>query len=195
MFLRLATQFLFHSKLVCIDIFSALEPIPQLSIDACVPDAFDLTYPAGLYGIISEEEFHESINRINQAIVPSGWWTVLQFFYLFVSICGLALTITTAVISKQLGIPWYPPVGAGLLVNTSMMTCSAFTSYWTSLRVLSKMKIAIAAESEIYSSRLSNPCNWRVGEKDDGFERERSCGETKPCPGVSLFFKTNQRQN
>ncbi|CAF1145213.1 unnamed protein product [Rotaria sordida] len=129
----------------------------------CLKAEFDSTYPIHLNGIISQDEFRESIHRINRTIPSNRILIILGIgFGLFVvggMICFIVGGVT-AVKSHRNGFP--PLVGVGIaLITLGMMIftigCCIVQSQYTK-----RLRQAIAEESIKYSSRSTTPCSWRL---------------------------------
>jgi hypothetical protein len=124
---------------------------------------FDSTYPIHLNGIISQEEFRDSIQRINRSISLSIAFLVLAIVFGLSMIGGVICFIVggvTAANSYSFGFPAL--IGVGIAITTIGSIIFSVGCCTVQLRRASRMRQAIAAESMKYSSRSPTPCSWRL---------------------------------
>jgi hypothetical protein len=130
----------------------------------CVKAEFDSTYPIHLNGIISQNEFRESINRINRTISSTKILGILGILFVLTPIVGIILCIVggiTAVNSiDRFGFPVLIGVGIGIFAFGPIIFMIGFCTI--QFKLVAKMRQAIAEESMKYSSRSSTPCSWRL---------------------------------
>jgi hypothetical protein len=82
-------------------------------------EEFDSTYPTHLNGIISQDEFRESIGRINRIMSPNSDSKVLAVILILIIIIGLILIITGKGTAMESGRSGYSPlvlIGVGIIV-------------------------------------------------------------------------------
>jgi hypothetical protein len=123
----------------------------------------DSTYPVHLNGIISQDEFRESINRINHANSSSGVLTILCIFLTLGAIGGVILLITSIESTNKHDHNehfYFAPVGIILLAFVGFFSIFACAVVYS--RRERRMRKAIAEESMKYSSRSPIPCSWRL---------------------------------
>jgi hypothetical protein len=130
---------------------------------SCVKSEFDSTYPIHLNGIISQDEFRESINRINRTISSTKILGILGILFALTIIVGIILCIVggvTAANSNRFEFPALIGVGIGIIAFGPiifMIGCCTIQ-----FKRVAQMRQAIAEESMKYSSRSSTPCSWRL---------------------------------
>jgi len=124
---------------------------------------FDSTYPIHLNGIISQNEFQESINKINRTISSNKLLILLGIVFgacvIGGMICFIVGGITTAN-SRTFGFPALVGAGIGMTSLGSLIFgigCCLIQS-----RRSTRMRQAIAEESKKYSSKSPTPCSWRL---------------------------------
>ena len=144
--------------------------LPRLSLNffdhhsgGCCKAGYDTTYSAHLTGVISQSEFRESIDNINNSRA-SRTPTVICFVIFFLCIIGgIVLFIVggvTASGTAKYGFPVSVGVGMGVFgfgmhfLIVSLCISAAINS--------GRLQKAVARESEKYSSRSPTPCSWRV---------------------------------
>ncbi|CAF2750373.1 unnamed protein product [Rotaria sp. Silwood2] len=125
--------------------------IPIINIGCC-KSKFDSTYPIHLNGIISQEDFHESITRINRTISSNK---ILIFFSIAFGLCIMGGIIVLHYLSYE-----YLKIGIILIISGSILF--GIGCYIIKLQHIRRMRHAIAKESIIYSSRSPIPCSWRL---------------------------------
>jgi hypothetical protein len=127
---------------------------------------FDSTYPIHLNGIISRDEFQESINRINHALVSFKTYLIITWV-IFALTLGGGITCsvvggTVAAINNSVTSVFYVllAVGTGLTTFGSIFFAIGYCIIYS--QRLARMRQAVARESVKYSSRSSIPCSWRL---------------------------------
>ncbi|CAF1373109.1 unnamed protein product [Adineta steineri] len=129
----------------------------------CLKAEFDSTYPIHLNGIINQNEFQESIHKINRTIASSKILLIVGVVLILTFIIGIILFIVggvTAANNVRRGFPALVGVGMGIIMS-GMIFC--FIACCTlQLRRAETMRQAIAEESRKYSSRSPIPCSWRL---------------------------------
>ena len=137
---------------------------PSLNLsEGCWSVQFDSTYPIQLNGIISQFEFHESIDYINRAIASKRPFIIWAIIFAVCILGGMGLFIAggvTSAMSRSSGFPILVIVGF-VLFGLGMIFTTAFCCI-AQRRRLNRLQEAIARESEKYSRRSSAPCSWRL---------------------------------
>ncbi len=127
---------------------------------------FDSTYPNHLNGIISQDEFRESINRINHAfssfkIYIIICWTVFALTIadgvVFFVIAGLVPSINYSITSG-----FYVLIGFGMALITFGSIFFGVGYYIIYAKRITRMRQAATKESMKYSSKSPIPCSWRL---------------------------------
>ncbi|CAF0953832.1 unnamed protein product [Adineta steineri] len=125
--------------------------IPMINIGCC-KSKFDSTYPIHLNGIITKEDFHESISRINHTILSN------KIFIFLLIIFGLSM-MTEIMILHYLSYEFFT---IGIILSISGSILFGIVFYIIKLQRIRRMRHAIAKESMIYSSKSPIPCSWRL---------------------------------
>ena len=125
---------------------------------------FDPTYPIHLHGIISPDEFRESINRINRAISSNKILIFLGAIFVLSMIGGMIFFIAGGITTTSFRKYGFSPLLAvGIAISTIGSMVFAFGCIVIQLRRLARMRRVVAEESARYSSRSPIPCSWRLG--------------------------------
>ena len=129
----------------------------------CCKAEFDATFPAPLNGIITPDEFRESIGNIN-ATSGSRVPIMIAALILAVSfIAGVALVIAGGVTAATSGSSGFPVlVGVGMGVLFLGMIVSIVVCCVVQVKAATRLQEAIAQESAKYTSRSSKSCSWRL---------------------------------
>ncbi|CAF3878292.1 unnamed protein product [Rotaria sordida] len=125
--------------------------IPMINIGCC-KSKFDSTYPIHLNGIISKEDFHESISRINRTILSNK-------ILIFLSIIFCLSIMVGIIIFHHLSYEFLT-IGIILIISESILLIIG--CYIIKLQRIRRMRHAISKESMIYSTRSPIPCSWRL---------------------------------
>ncbi|CAF4914524.1 unnamed protein product [Rotaria sp. Silwood1] len=125
--------------------------IPMINIGCC-KSKFDSTYPIHLNGIISKEDFHKSISKINRTISSNKILICLSIIFCLSIISGIMLLYHFSYEFRTIGII--------VIIFGSILFGIGW--YTIKLRCIRQMRHAIAEESKIYSSRSPIPCSWRL---------------------------------
>ncbi len=129
----------------------------------CLKAEFDSTYPVHLNGIISQDEFQESINKINRTITSNKILIILAIVFASSVIGGIIFFIVggvTTTNSRGYGFPALVGVGIGVTVFGSLFF--SIGCCIIQFRRATRIRQAIAEESMKYSSRSPIPCSWRL---------------------------------
>lgn len=157
-------------------------------VDENKTEQFDSTYPQELNGIINEQQFGQSIDRINKTISTrhsSICCKVFTTIFVALVLTGVATSITmTRVVFGHPRFLWID-VGPGFLLFTGFCLCLRKCCIFIHLFTI--LKKAINEESEKYSSRSNNRCIWRLAKPKDGFKPVDSSSLHKFIPGVTSF--------
>jgi hypothetical protein len=123
---------------------------------------FDSTYPIRLNGIISQDEFRESIHRINHSLSSRKISTPCIVIFIMIIIAGIGSMVGgfTSIFSDT---PTFAPlIGVGIILTIFGATVMLFGCATVSLRYIACIRQVIAEESMKYSSRSPTPCSWRL---------------------------------
>ena len=124
---------------------------------------FDSTYPIHLNGIISQHEFHESIENINRTISSKRPLIIWAVLFAVSIIGGMGLFIAGGVTSAMSGSSGFPTlVIVGFVIFGLGMALTIVFCCVVQRRQLSRLHAAVARESAKYSGRSSAPCSWRL---------------------------------
>ncbi|CAF0761518.1 unnamed protein product [Adineta steineri] len=129
----------------------------------CLKAEFDSTYPIHLNGIINENEFQESIHKINRTIASSKILLIVGVILILTMIIGMILFVVgaiTATTNIEHGFPAL--VGVGMSIIMFGMVFCIIACCTLQLRLAERMRRVIAEESRKYSSRSPIPCSWRL---------------------------------
>jgi hypothetical protein len=130
---------------------------------------FDSTYPVHLNGIISPDEFRESINRINRTIISDK--SLIIFTTVFtLSILGGTICYTFAGI-EVVSSPPYVYVTlfiVGTVLSIFLPIFFGIRYCITQSQRAARTRKVIAEESMKYSSRSPIPCSWRLDTENHG---------------------------
>lgn len=125
---------------------------------------FDSTYPIHLNGIITPDEFQQSIANINLAVSSRKPLLIFGAFIGIFLIGGFILFIVggfTATTSFTSSFPIPVAVGfSSFALGVLGCACGCFIIHVNYSR---RMQQAIANESIKYSKRSPTPCSWRLG--------------------------------
>jgi hypothetical protein len=124
---------------------------------------FDSTYPVHLNGIISQEEYRASIDKINRTIGSNKIIIILAIVFAVSIIGGMIFFIVggvTAVDSRKHGFSALLVVG--IVVTTLGSILFSIGCCLVQFRRAAQIRQAIAEESMKYSSRSPIPCSWRL---------------------------------
>ena len=135
----------------------------SFSLAGCCIAGFDPTFPAQLNGIITPDEFRESIDKINGSSGSKVPIIIAGLILLVTFIAGVALFIAGGVRAATSGSFGFPVlVGVGMGVILFGMIVSVVVCCIVQVKAANKLQEAIAQESAKYSSRSSKPCSWRL---------------------------------
>ncbi|CAF4175860.1 unnamed protein product [Adineta steineri] len=129
----------------------------------CLKTQFSSAFPARLNGVISQNEFRESIGNINKNISSRMPKIICLVVFLICLIGGFVLIIAGGTTSRTLRGSQYAiiiGVGAGAMGFASIfftIGCCVIR-----LRRTAKMRQSIALESLKYSRRSTGACSWRL---------------------------------
>ncbi|CAF1524635.1 unnamed protein product, partial [Adineta steineri] len=132
-------------------------------IAGCCKSEFDSTYPQRLHGIISFEEFGESIQNINQQISSRKPKMFVMLICILLVIASIVLFVVGGILAKNSGTS-----GFSILIIIAMVVfIVAFLFLSIGFVVIrrlraTKMRRAIANESIKYVRRSPKPCSWRL---------------------------------
>ena len=124
---------------------------------------FDSTYPVHLYGIISENEFRESIQNINRTVSPKrslmlcAVMSTLCLAIGFILFIGGGVTVGVSGSTK-----FFFLIGVGFALFLAGMIVFMVSCCVVRARMLNRLQEAMAQESAKYSHRSPRPCSWRL---------------------------------
>ncbi|CAF1145423.1 unnamed protein product [Adineta steineri] len=131
--------------------------------NGCLKAEFDSTYPIHLNGIINENEFQESIHKINHTIASRKVLLIIGVILILTIIIGMILFLVgaiTATTNIEHGFPAL--VGVGMSIIMFGMVFCIIACCTLQLRRAERMRRVIAEESRKYSSRSPIPSSWRL---------------------------------
>jgi len=124
---------------------------------------FDSTYPVRLNGIISQDEFRESINRINHSISSNRILIILIVVFGLIMIGGIICFIVGGVTaSNSIRGEFSPLYGVGIALTALGSIFFVIGCIITQIRRAGQIRQAIAEESIKYSSGSPTPCSQRL---------------------------------
>ncbi|CAF4285660.1 unnamed protein product, partial [Adineta steineri] len=116
----------------------------------CCRKGFDSTYPQRLNGIITKDEFEESIKNINRA----KSFRITLIICALISVLIIMGSIALFIVNSKIGI------GLGILAVGILFWPISF--FVIRMLIPSMMRRSIAKESNKYSLRSPKPCSWRL---------------------------------
>lgn len=164
----------------------------------CCKAEFDRTYPVHLNGIISQQEFHESIERINRSISSRTLLLVSIIFAIVFLLVGFILFIAggiTSVSARKTGFPIL--IGVAIAIFLFGMILLPVCLIFSQSKRMSELQKAILEESIKYSSRSVSPCSWRLNTNRfyTGFynnRRVQTVYQVRSMTFAFLFFSTRK---
>jgi amino acid transporter len=127
----------------------------------CCETKFDSTYPLSLKGIINQDEFEKSIEKINRTVSASEILKLL----IIILIIGIVITILSFITGgRTLGYEYRISslVRAGISVGLFAFIVFIIGLLIVRIQIIARMQEAIAEESMKYSSQSSISCTWRL---------------------------------
>ncbi|CAF3718941.1 unnamed protein product [Rotaria sp. Silwood1] len=144
--------------------------------NGCSKAEFDSTYPIHLHGIISQNEFQDSINNINRRISSNKILVTGAIVWALSTISGIILFIIDGITSGDSHDDGFPVlVAVGFALCSIGMIVFALGCFITLSRRGTRMIKAIAEESVKYSSRSPIPCSWRLDISRAGSQGYGNC--------------------
>ena len=136
--------------------------VTEKCLAGCCKFRFDSTYPIHLNGIISESDFRQSMEKINDAIPPSSVNVISTVVSLLCCVVAPVLCISGGVSASIFPQPLYFAfIGVGVgLIGCCIVSCIFNTIIHKRYSI--RLRKAIADESEKYSKRSPTPCSWRL---------------------------------
>ncbi|CAF1436995.1 unnamed protein product [Adineta steineri] len=129
----------------------------------CCRKGFDSTYPQRLNGIITKDEFEESIKNINRAKSFRITLIICALISVLIIMGSIALFIVnskTIDSSGKRGSTQLIGIGLGILAVGILFWPISF--FVTRMLIPLMMRRSIAKESNKYSLRSPKPCSWRL---------------------------------
>lgn len=132
----------------------------MIDLAGCCQSEFDRTYPSQLNGIISPNEYGESIDRINQKFITNKQIIYISLVWLLIvtvltSILIAIDEISTARNHQNLAV-------AAVVVGFMLLLSAVVWMVVLRIRRVVLLRKAVTEESEKYSSRSPTPCSWRL---------------------------------
>lgn len=132
-------------------------------IAGCCTGEFDSTYPVQLNGIISQYEFQESINKINQAFsYMKSWLSTIIIVFIVVMIVSVAAFVIGGVIANKSWPAFYSLLAIGIFISVFGSIMFSVLIFVIVTKRTARVREIIAQESLKYSSRSPTPCSWRL---------------------------------
>ncbi len=132
---------------------------------------FDSTYPIHLNGIISRDEFQESINKINHALLSFKHYLILIWIVFVLTLSGgitcCVVGGAIAGINHSVTSVFYVLIGVGTGLTTFGSVFFSIGYCFIYSQRITRMRQALAKESMKYSSI---PCSWRLDNLTVPFE-------------------------
>jgi hypothetical protein len=125
----------------------------------CFKEEFDSTYPVHLKGILSQDEFQDSIDRINRTIISNKILFILAIIFAASMISGMIFIIIGGIIEANSDTSGFITL---LVVTVLGLIVFGIGYCFIHCRHVTRIRQAIDEESMKYSLRLSVPCNWRL---------------------------------
>ncbi|CAF1395518.1 unnamed protein product [Adineta steineri] len=130
--------------------------VPSVHTGCCKTE-FDSTYQNDLNGVISQNEFQESINKINRRISST------KFIVMFVLVFGFCIIGT--IVSFIVGLITsgdFIFIGVAIALFLFGLTFIFVGCFIVQRRSAERIRKAIAQESRKYSTRSPILCRWRL---------------------------------
>ncbi len=150
-----------------------------------------MTYPRDLDGIINQDEYRESIDKINPTVASNRGMKILVIVCILISVVGIILIgVGRETASSDTSTDDYPVF---TLIGFGLFFCVGFI-YLIGYFVVNLLKIehiekAVAEESKKYSSRSPIACHWRLQVPNIC---DRRCGDNSQfdyCVSVIILAK------
>ncbi|CAF2871636.1 unnamed protein product [Rotaria sp. Silwood2] len=136
--------------------------IPMIQT-GCFKSEFDSTYPIHLNGIINQQEFRESINKINRRISSNKILIIFTIGFCLTIIIGIIFFIVGGITNINSGKHGFPVlIGVGIAITAIGPIVCACGCFMIQSRRLGRLQQAISEESIKYSSRSPIGCSWRL---------------------------------
>ena len=141
-------------------------PIDRIFYDdilaGCCKFEFDPTYPIHLNGIINQQEFIQSISKINATLSARAKkvFSIVFFSNILLSMMCFLFGAISSTNSRSFGFPPLIVVGMVLSIVGSIVFIIGIILIQT--RQTARLRQAVADESMKYSTRSPTPCSWRL---------------------------------
>ncbi|CAF1425249.1 unnamed protein product [Adineta ricciae] len=130
----------------------------------CASGEFDLTYPIHLNGIISQTEYQQSIQRINEALNSTK--RMFNLFWIIFAVTMILSTISFLVsgltAGKNISQSFYIFLALGVIFTTIGSVFVGVGACVINSKRQGRLRQAVAEESLRYSTRSPVPCSWRL---------------------------------
>ena len=124
---------------------------------------FDSTYPIHLNGIISQQEFHESIDNVNLTFASKKSLAISGVIAGLLVGIGLIVLIGGGASVRIAGsTQYFVLVGVGFALFLAGTITLAVSCCVIQSKMVTRLQQAIAQESDKYSQRSPKPCSWRL---------------------------------
>jgi hypothetical protein len=139
-----------------------LNCICDLSAECC-ETKFDSTYPLSLKGIINQDEFEKSIEKINRTISAGE----VQKLLTIILIVGIVIRVLSFIVGGRTAENSYEYrfpllVRGGIGVGLFAFVVFIIGLFIVRIQRTARMQEAITEESMKYSSRSPTSCTWRL---------------------------------
>ena len=122
-----------------------------------------MTYPVHLNGIISQDEYQDSIARINRCISSNKLLIINIITFFIAMILGTIFYILGGVTATSSDTHAFSPFFiTGIVLTTCGSLLFAIVSVLIQLRRVAQLRKTVAEESMKYSTRSPIPCSWRL---------------------------------
>ncbi|UJR20198.1 hypothetical protein I4U23_023330 [Adineta vaga] len=130
----------------------------------CLKAEFDSTYPVHLNGIISQDEFHQSIQNINRAISSNKTLLIIYMIIFMLGIIGGIICFivggVTAIHTARYTFSILMTIGFLLTFAGSLIF--SIGMFMIHSKRTTNLRQIVTQESLKYSSRSPVPCSWRL---------------------------------
>lgn len=133
-----------------------------IDLAGCCKSEYDRTYPIELNRIISEDEYIESIDKINRSFITNRGIILITLIFVLFIVIATAISFGF----EKLVSPQTPTTGSNTVAAVTgcslLLLIAIIIMIVLKIRRLTVLRIAVSEESEKYSSRSPIPCSWRL---------------------------------
>ena len=148
----------------------------------CMTSEFDSTYRIQLIGILSPDEFQESMKKINQTLISMNNLITICFLIFIFGLPGALIFVMVQLVREDTSAPSAPSNIGVLFGSAIVLSILVFISMAIAIFIvpigLKRTREVIAKESLKYRSRLPTPCHWRLENGDSRYA---------PCPSNNIL--------